>query len=258
MALAMLFYCGSAYCPQPIEDISSSKLNGTLPGYVWRGETKGFVQSTVLQQDFYGMSGYIGFNPNHNAIIVAFRGTNDLPQVLVDLEFSLEYVNYPHCDGCWVHEGFFKAEQSLIGDVQTEVQRLTTLYPDYTVYITGHSLGGAVTVLASLDLTLAGISGIQTYTFGSPRVGNDLFAQLVNKLLPNAIRVTHNKDIFPHLPFNNIMGYFHTGTEIFEDAAGKLKECTSYAEDPTCADQFLPFECNILDHHVYLGIPVDC
>ena len=54
-------------------------------------------------------------------------------------------------------------------------------YSDAEFYITGHSLGGAVSLLASLDILTNYYDKIgsrlkRVYTYGCPRVGNQYFA----------------------------------------------------------------------------------
>lgn len=60
-------------------------------------------------------------------------------------------------------------------------------YPTYSVIYTGHSLGGAIAQLAAVhhkDRSLNKQLRVQVYTCGQPRVGNEAFAALVDKLVP--------------------------------------------------------------------------
>ena len=71
------------------------------------------------------------------------------------------------------------------------------------------------------------------------------------------MRVTHNKDIVPHVPTNVGFDFYHMCAEEFEDAAGKLTACAQ-CEDPSCADQYSLAQTNIDDHLTYLGMSVSC
>jgi len=101
------------------------------------------------------------------------------------------------------------------------------------------------------------------YNFGQPRVGNKAFAEFATSKL-SMFRVTHNKDIVPHIPISLVrIEFYHSCTEVFENASSNVVTCNNVdeegvCEDPNCADQFELRETNIEDHLTYLGIPVDC
>ncbi len=80
-----------------------------------------------------------------------------------------------------------------------------------TLFITGHSLGGALAVLAALDLagkTAAGVplvsGNIHVNTFGAPRVGNQTFAAHVEKVrrdkIPTLMQYRSEDDVVPTSP----------------------------------------------------------
>eukprot|EP01034_Spumella_vulgaris_P026861 gene26861-33507_t len=121
---------------------------------------------------------------------------------------------------------------------------------------TRHSLGAALAQLTSMDLIKAGIA-TSVYNFGQPRTGDQKYAAFANSKV-STWRVTHNKDMVPHLPFTTQMEFFHVCREQFENEAGALKTCDTSCEDPTCADQFDFKVTNFDDHVVYLGMSVSC
>lgn len=96
-------------------------------------------------------------------------------------------------------------------------------YPDYKLVLAGHSLGGAVAELASLEMRLRGWDPEVT-TFGEPRVGNGAFAGFVDEFFGLSAssadegrrfrRVTHIDDPVPLLPPEELGYRMHAG-EIF-------------------------------------------
>ncbi|CAP20581.1 Protein CBG23826 [Caenorhabditis briggsae] len=76
-------------------------------------------------------------------------------------------------------------------------------YQNYDVYVTGHSLGGALAGLAAPRIVHDGLRQshqVKVITFGEPRVGNLDFSRTYDQLIPYSFRVTHAIDIVPHLP----------------------------------------------------------
>lgn len=82
-----------------------------------------------------------------------------------------------------VHSGFYQAYASIRGDVHAAAG--DTLQNGGDVFLTGHSLGGAIAVIAAMDLygeygTGSGAGNIYIVTFGAPRVGDQTFADIYN------------------------------------------------------------------------------
>ena len=56
--------------------------------------------------------------------------------------------------------------------------------------------------LTAIDLKESGISPIRMFNFGSPRVGNTAFAEWASTYLTDRNRITHYKDMVPHVPMH--------------------------------------------------------
>ena len=78
--------------------------------------------------------------------------------------------------------------------------------------VTGHSLGGAMAILAAADIKLTFHRVDEVYTFGQPRVGNAAFAKWFETQIPQTYRLVHNADIVPHVPPSNF-GFQHSSTQ---------------------------------------------
>lgn len=84
-----------------------------------------------------------------------------------------------------------------------------------TVFVSGHSLGGALATFCALEMKLVeGIDDVRVVTFGSPRVGNAVFAAWFKDTVPQHVRFTHNRDMIPSLP-PMYMGFSHIPHEVW-------------------------------------------
>ena len=92
-----------------------------------------------------------------------------------------------------VHPGFWKAFSVVKKDLLDIINAPEN--KDLPLYITGHSLGGALAVVATYVLDSDRIAAC--YTFGGPRVGNLQFGQCMK---PPVYRVINASDIVPRVP----------------------------------------------------------
>lgn len=100
-------------------------------------------------------------------------------------------------------------------------------FEDYDLYVTGHSLGGALAQLMAMKLAASDNFSPKNYpqafpvtaiTFASPQVGDASFQQ-ASSLLEKAGRLRHIRfsnqgDLVPVLPPAAILGYTQTGVTI--------------------------------------------
>lgn len=96
------------------------------------------------------------------------------------------------------------------------------------IFITGHSLGGAIAQLAALELATIG-HNVTLYTFGSPRVGDAGFVNAINRVVSNHYRVTSIRDPVPHVPAQ-IQGFAHAGVEVFYQSQVNYTICPDMVE----------------------------
>jgi hypothetical protein len=94
--------------------------------------------------------------------------------------------------------------------------------------------------------------------FGQPRVGDIDYAHYSNSVMANQYRVVHYRDTVPHIPPTIPIPYYHTALEMYEDKDGSVRQCDGSGEDPTCADQWKPWQYSVDDHMTYLGIYMSC
>ncbi|CAH0474748.1 unnamed protein product [Peronospora belbahrii] len=211
---------------------------------------------TVVEDAKDNFQGLVGYSELHDALIVAFRGSMDVTNWLDNLTF-LKARAYPKFPSVMVHEGFYWAYRSVAPQVVSTLHKLRKKYPNASVMVTGHSLGGAVASICAFELEHIEKMPVKVlYTFGSPRVGNTNFSARLRNASMKVYRVTHFNDVVPHLP-PTWTGFEHTSEEIFYDQfSTTYRKCSeTNGEDPTCSNTCSPFSCtSIVDHLTYLNI----
>lgn len=94
-----------------------------------------------------------------------------------------------------VHSGFSSKYNNFR---QALISKVTDIKPTI-IFIVGHSLGSAISYMATLDL--APIGKVYTYAFAPPRTGDDAFAQCVEKTAANVHSIINIADMIPTMPF---------------------------------------------------------
>ena len=132
---------------------------------------------------------FIATNDRNKSHIVAVRGTANMENALLDIEFEL---TPDKVLGIELHKGFADSSQNLYGELASQ------LHKNYTVHLTGHSLGGAVAVVLGMYLDKHGYSVGDIVTFGQPKVTNRSGAKTFEHL--HILRVNTVADMVPMVP----------------------------------------------------------
>ncbi|PRP84761.1 Lipase family protein [Planoprotostelium fungivorum] len=270
LAKRFLVYSSISYCAN--ESMVESWTCNACYGDLYFQKSALVVDNDTDTFGFLGTTRVETVPPTH-AIVVAFRGTNpsSLKNIKTDLEAIREPLNDTAVPGATVHSGFLKAWTNLKTEMLPELQKLLQWYkeentgcdeswPQYPhIYFTGHSLGAAISTVALADLVSGGIINstdhpIHLYSFGSPRCGNEEFAEYVNNNTVESWRVTHWKDPIPRNP-PLFTGYHHVASAVFYNENNTEHTiCKGDSENGTCNPFTLLF--SIDDHTHYLGVDV--
>ncbi|WKY07624.1 hypothetical protein Q1695_007243 [Nippostrongylus brasiliensis] len=203
-------------------------------------------------------SGFTAVLNADKAIVISFRGTDNFLQLIKESDNTLFKSQDAWIAGGKVSTYFNKAFMSLWnGGMKDDFNTLRSKYPSYQVWVTGHSLGGAMATLAASYIVAAKLvpaSDVQLVTFGQPRTGNKDFAAAHDaQALAGSFRVTHSRDVVPHVPPKELQGYYHHKFETFYNndmkSGAEFKTCTGN-EDKSCSDG-LAITISILDHLHY-------
>lgn len=192
-----------------------------------------------------GTEGFIA--GDQEKIIIAFRGTSEIKDWLTDAA-SIQKSWSSILNIGKVHSGFFDSLNSVWSLIMEHLQELQT--KDQRIWITGHSLGGALAALtyATLRLQSPKYELAGAYTFGQPRIGDQVMCQAFDAdSKHHFFRVVNNNDIVPRVPskvvrkvlslaflagnkIHDIHTYEHMGTLLYFDANGKLIQDATFMD----------------------------
>jgi triacylglycerol lipase len=162
--------------------------------------------------DYHGTQCYIAWN--NEQIVVAFRGTEPTQWNDIKADLRAWLMKDDECVGR-VHSGFHHEVHKILDRVQITVGQMRHRKK---LYITGHSLGGAMATVAATKLENVDL----LCTFGSPRVGTNKF---VKNIPARHIRYVNNNDVVPSMP-PAILFYKHHGEERYINYHGKVRKMT--------------------------------
>ena len=170
----------------------------------------GYNESYLIDVD--GAQAHIA--ANNIRVIIAFRGTE--PTEWNDIKADLKAF---HEDG--FHKGFLHEFRKLQSAIQERLEKLAKAHEGHRdLYITGHSLGGAMATVAAFWYPEAEA----VYTFGAPRACG--WSKSKEFPVPH-IRVVNNNDVVPRVPFWWI-GFRHTGTLHYMNFYGNVRNMSKW------------------------------
>jgi hypothetical protein len=135
--------------------------------------------------------------------VIVFRGTQ--PTSIPDLKADLDTFLIAAEGGGKVHRGFFNAFNKVRDQLEKDMEHSENL----PVYITGHSLGGALAMLATRYLARDSVGA--TYTFGCPRAADDEFYRQIKTPV---YRIVNSADGVSRIPFGNGLNFFLSGLRL--------------------------------------------
>ncbi|MCB0349910.1 MAG: lipase family protein [Bdellovibrionales bacterium] len=225
--------------------------------------------STVLVQEtpdekngVMGVNTVVLFVESETELIIAIRGTEpDDPTDYVN-DLSTTTVQWDWAGK--VHLGFYTYFQSLWLAIEPKLSSVA----NKNVWITGHSLGAAGATLLHIYLARLQAYGNYPniklrplYTFGSPRIGDDIFAQAINNdiSIPPMYRLRNEHDpvtVSPKMSRSNRKTYRHVGQLIYLNDDGEIdlkadeKEIGSNFRDIPIFNYFRSFSSHLLTSYI--------
>jgi triacylglycerol lipase len=156
----------------------------------------GFERYAHLEDASTGLQLFVA--GSDRLVIVGVRGSTELQDWLADFNFPQDEGSEHGVTGR-VHRGFARALVTLYPQVESKVREFADA--GQTVWVTGHSLGGAEATLIATRLAREGFDVGPLYTFGAPRAGDGTFALDAHRRLGERVyRVVNERDLVPRVP----------------------------------------------------------
>lgn len=249
---------------------------------------------------FIESTAYLIQSADGSVVILAYRGTQpaNLVNWLTDADVRPDRIAFafPGTDETFpIHAGFYRnvraTRYAVVAALKRALEGRSVLDDDAVaslpgggqmpgpmraLYLTGHSLGGAMAGLMSVMLAVEPVYVEQfggvfrgAYTFGQPMVGAPSFAAACDGhdfLADHVLRYVYRRDPVPHLPPRDSDRFQHFGREFSYDGAFPWPETTDHPADQMgfvvellgaavgfVADQFkllrgLPLQFSFSDH----------
>ena len=199
-----------------------NNLKAEDPGFLSvRGFSKKSAQAALVEHSTY--------------LAMVFRGTDEPADWIDNLNAFPELALF----GAF-HRGFLHSVQDLWNPLFARYSELNRQKPR-ALFITGHSLGGAMATVASSILIQEDESFTSTYTFGQPRAITRETGRVYNvEAKGKTFRFQNNNDIVTRAPAR-IMGYTHVGTFLY------ITQQKQIQQDPGLWLQFLDGASGAMD-----------
>ena len=154
---------------------------------------------------YYSMNnpfvGFIGITNTNNikTVWIVFRGVFTNSEWIDAINFN--QTTYNDNKNVFISKGFMDIFNNIEENIINIVKNIDNVD---NIIITGHSLGGVLSVLCALQLDriLNLHISMNVYSFGSPRIGNNEFVRIVNDSRFKTYRINNIADIFTQMPFS--------------------------------------------------------
>ncbi|KAF1771426.1 hypothetical protein GCK72_003252 [Caenorhabditis remanei] len=217
---------------------------------------------TTLERKSIGV--VIGVNHNYRHIFIGFRSTNDLFQLIAQyVVFTMGWMEDFPLGGKMVAIYVQIYKDILNFGFDASLEQAVSLFPTYSLLVTGHSLGGAMATVFSLHVALRyPLKPVSLYAWSGPRSGDETFVRMLREHLTEQYRVVRDGDPTPDFPLRvsqTVPTPHHNTFEVFYPThmtTDNYKICNQ-AESETCLkgswwktffSHIFMFDMNFLNH----------
>ncbi|KAG9286186.1 hypothetical protein G9A89_014172 [Geosiphon pyriformis] len=179
------------------------------------------LMAKAISCNFEGQIMYFEQIPDTEIAVTFFSEKKPYDNLVTD--YKVDQISYPNPPneveflksigkekGLMVHSGFYQRWLTLQEEFLQRMAKLTFSHNNAVVRFIGHGVGGVYAVFASLSyLARYPKKDIAVYTYGQPRMGNENFRALIEKIINHQkgtfqiFRVTRSDDPVVHWPMND-------------------------------------------------------
>jgi Lipase (class 3) len=191
---------------------------------------------TASHADGGGSHAFLATDAKNNLAVLSFRGTDKDDRT--DLSDDFNALPQPWRGGGSVHSGFAKALEEVWEAINGALPER-----EWKLLFTGHSLGAAMATLAA---NLRAPNSL--YTFGSPRTGNQAFADELKGI--DNHRYVDCCDLVARLPPADVLGYAHIPGDCYYIDLGRAVQARD-PDDPYIGEDRLKAEEEYLRRYAW-------
>ncbi|MBV8256007.1 MAG: hypothetical protein JO154_25655 [Chitinophaga sp.] len=194
--------------------LSAMAYAGPMSAIEWLLADPGLPTNEEWELQWYGAAGenalFCAWNKNSGAYAISVRGSvwKEFSNIFEDVDV----VNVSPWHNGYIAKGIWDGLQNLVSILNASGHSIIPYLRETcfqhkevpTIFITGHSLGGALANALSLYIQeqLGRPVNLIVYTFGAPGIGDATFTayydQIFNTMLCQAFRVYNDKDVIPY------------------------------------------------------------
>jgi predicted lipase len=217
-------------------------------------------------------------------VAVVFRGSTALNDWMMNVKIDDTAFDLPgphaktRTNYGRVHEGFYKylfdntnkpgrdgRTISKAEEIMGKIQALFKMYPDYKLWVTGHSLGGGLSTMFAFRAAMdAGVRNkpVMNVSFASPFVGDHIFKEKFQTLektgMIRHLRVSNEDDVVPLIPFSTLdfppKLYKHVGMNVRLYNPTPWRRYTNKICYPKVGGSILDELGRALSNNIFLGL----
>jgi triacylglycerol lipase len=170
-----------------------------------KGDDNGFISVFAVDKN----SAQGALIEHQDYLCLTFRGTNEVADWLDNINAFCTRQLFGE-----FHRGFWQSTED-VWPLLIEQYQLCQAQKKRPVFITGHSLGGAMATIAAAKFIQLDQAFTSVYTFGQPRVLSRDTARIYNiECKSRSFRFHNNNDIVTRVPAR-FMGYSHGGSYLY-------------------------------------------
>jgi hypothetical protein len=247
-------YCGEGEGHQPIPSSHAPGEPAEPPPN--RGQAAESVESESSRA-------IVSTDPFLQGAVVSFRGSVTDVNWIRNFDFTPVYP-WPSSPDVGIHAGFWATYAELRAGIRGATATALDRSRDCRIWLTGHSLGGALAAIMAVDVHLHPLRSrhcskpsISLVSFGSPRPAGLRFAELYSTLPIPTWRIARADDAVPLIATGRDarhVGHLHMFAANFTHCVGMCRPLDATCESALSPHPLSAAAATLAAHRMYVGV----